>query len=239
MDLRQVLGAVYNVVNGRSGYNTVRDVPRLRVRYDEPRGMPLELAEKILRNIPDRGRPEKGEKRPEVNLSKLRLTVMVYTGLSQSMLKRVQPRDFDPRAKTLFVRPRQKGHGVEAATLPLIDEAVRALKALAKANAWGPFSTRSLAKVWKGAVKRTKRAWETEEVRKRTPRPWPLPDDTRPYDLRHTFGALILSETGDLEATAMLLRHSTLHQTRRYTQAATLRRAREAVTRLNRRAHSR
>lgn len=88
--------------------------------------------------------------RSTVNLSKLRLTVMVYTGLYQAMLKRVQPRDFDPKAKTLFVRPRQKGHGFDAATVSLTDEAVRAFKELAKAKAWGAFSARSLAKVWNG-----------------------------------------------------------------------------------------
>jgi integrase len=234
-DLRQVLGAVYNVVNGRSGYNPVRDVPRQKVRYDEPRGMSLELAERILQAIPDRGRPTGAGKgtRPKVNLSKLRLTVMVYTGLSQAMLKRVQPRDFDPRAKTLFVRPRQKGHGVDAATVPLIDEAVRAFKALAQAKAWGAFSTRSLAKVWNGSVTRTKVAWEAAEAKKRTPKPWPLVNDARPYDLRHTFGTLILAETGDLEATAMLLRHAGLQQTRRYAQAAAQLRARRATLAVN------
>lgn len=56
-DRRQVLGSVYSAINGRSGYNPVRDVPRLKVRYDEPRGMSYEIIEKILQSIPDKGRP--------------------------------------------------------------------------------------------------------------------------------------------------------------------------------------
>lgn len=35
-DLRQVLGAAFNAVNGRSGYNPVRDVKRFKIRYDDP-----------------------------------------------------------------------------------------------------------------------------------------------------------------------------------------------------------
>lgn len=234
-DLRQVLGAVYNAVNGRSGYNPVRDVPRLKVRYDEPRGMPYEVIEKILSGIPDKGRPTGEGKgtQPTVNRSKLRLYVMAYTGLTPAMLKRVEPRDFDPKAKTVFVRPRQKGEGVEAATLPLIDPGVRAFKALAKARAFGTFNTRSVAYVWARAVKRTRKSWEKEQAERKTPKPWPIADDARPYDLRHSFGTLVLAETGDLEATANLLRHATLQQTRRYTQAAAAVRTQRAVAAVN------
>ncbi len=233
VDLRQLLGAVYNGVNGKSGYNPVRDVKRPAVRYDEPRGIDYALIEKLFTFIPDRGRPVKGEERSTVNLSKLRLRVMADTGLTQAMLKRVEPRDFNPKAKTVFIRPRKKGRGVEAATVPLLKEGVAAFRAFAKANAWGNFSTRSLAYVWARAVKKMKRKWEADQAKKRTPAPWPLAADVRPYDLRHSFGTLILAETGDLEGTANLLRHATLQQTRRYTQAASAVRARLAIAQVN------
>jgi integrase len=233
-DLRWLLGAVYNVFNGRSGYNPVRDVKRITVRYDEPRGITYDLIDQLFTFIADRGRPTKGQRRPTVNLSKLRLRVMADTGWAPAMLKRVELRDFDPKAKTVFMRPRRKGRGVEGATLPLSDDAVRSLKALAKAQGFGPFSTRSVAYVWARALKKMRRAWEARQLGKRTPKPWPLAEDARPYDLRHSFGTLVLAETGDLEATARLLRHSTLQTTRRYIQAAAALRTQKAIAQLNR-----
>jgi integrase len=232
-DLRQVLGAVFNAVNGRSGYNPVRDVKRFKIRYDEPRGIDHVLIEQLFTFIPDRGRPVKGQKRPTVNLSKLRLEVMAWTGLTPAMLKRVELRDFNPKTKMMFVRPRQKGEGVDAAMIPLLDEGVKAFKALAKASAFGTFNTRSVAYVWNRALKKMRKAWEKEQAGKRTPKPWPLADDARPYDLRHSFGTLMLSETGDLEGTATLMRHATLQQTRRYTQAAAALRAQNAIRVVN------
>ena len=237
--LRQALSAVYNAVNGRTGYNPVRDVPRPRVRYDEPRGISYDLIEQLFTYMPDRGSPVKGGHVPTVSLTKLRLKVMAYTGLTPAMLKRVEPRDFDPKAKTLFVRPRQKGQGVDAATLPLLDDGVAALKALAKAGAFGTFNTRSVSYVWGGAVTKMRQAWESDQATKRTPKPWPLPENVRPYDLRHSFGTLILATTGDLEATANLMRHSTLQQTRRYAQAASALRAARAVAAVNTRVRAR
>ena len=110
------------------------------------------------------------------------------------------------------------------------------MRDLATAKGFGSFSTRSVAHVWARALKKVRKAWELAQAGKRTPKPWPLPDDARPYDLRHSFGTLVLAETGDLEATATLMRHATLQQTRRYTQAAAAERARRAVARVNQRA---
>jgi len=90
-----------------------------------------------------------------------------------------------------------------------------------------------VAYVWRRALKKMKTQWAKDQEKKRTPKPWPLLGDAWPYDLRHSFGTLVLSETGDLQGTAMLLRHATLQQTRRYTQAAGAARARRAIAMIN------
>jgi hypothetical protein len=79
--LRRVLGAVYRAVNGKSGFNPVRDVPKLTVRYEDPRAIPYDVIEFIFSHMPDIGQPVKGRKgRPSVSGTKVDLRTMAYTG---------------------------------------------------------------------------------------------------------------------------------------------------------------
>lgn len=204
--LRQVLSALYRTLNGKNGYNPVLDVPAVRVIYDEPRSIPYALIKKILANMGD-------------TQNAARASVMAYTGLPQAQLKRLMPRDVDLRRRTMYVRPRRKGGGAPAATFQLLPQAVTAFKVFAKRDCWGPFSSSSLAKAWRAAVTAVQETWKG---------PWPV-DTIRAYDLRHSFLTEMLSITGDYHAVNELAQHSTMNQTKRYTQGAASRRVQLAI----------
>lgn len=227
------LRAMY-VANHGHELNPATAVPVLPVRYIDARAISYRIIELIIDGMADTRWPATpNDPDPPANLAKLRLRVMAYTGFSQAMVKRVEPHHLDFRRKTVYVTTRLKGTGVESATLKMIDKAVDAFRQLQAAGGLGAFSTRSLAAAWRRAVTRAKRAWDEREATKARPRPWPVHANDRAYDLRHSFGTWTLVETGDLEATAELLRHKNLNTTRRYTKAAAKVRAARAVTQLN------
>jgi integrase len=227
--LRRVLGAVYRAVNGKSGFNPVRDVPKLTVRYEDPRAIPYDVIEFIFSHMPDIGQPVKGRKgRPSVSGTKVDLRTMAYTGLPPAQLNRLQPRDLNLRAQQVFGRPRRKGAGVDGYPLALTAAGVRELRQFEKHQRFGKVRARTAARTWRRAVTRAKATW-TKEKRA----PWPLPDDIRPYDLRHSFLSSIMAASGDLQATADLGMHASLSTTRRYTKATVSPRMRAAVERVN------
>lgn len=226
--LRRVLGAVYRAVNGKSGFNPVRDVPKLTVRYEEPRAIPYDLIEYIFSHIPDLGRPLFGQPRSTINKAKIRLRVMAYTGLPPAQLARMEPRDLHLRAKALFARPRRKGAGVHGYTIKLTDAGVRELQQFVQHGCFGPFTARRLARTWARAIVRAKQTWAKQKRGA-----WPLADDARPYDLRHSYGTILQEQTGDLQATADMLMHASLSTTRRYTKGAVTPRMSAAVEKLN------
>lgn len=214
--------------------NPAADVPVFTITYGDARAIPRDLILRIIDGMADTAWPVNPQKKtPPPNLAKLRLRVMAETGLSQAMLKLVEHKHLDFARKQCYVSMRIKGRGVVGATLDLLDDAVAAFQALVDAGGLGAFSTRSLAQAWRRAVEREKRAWLAEEARNDHPRPWPLSDDVRAYDLRHSFATEVLIATGDLEATANLLRHANINTTRRYAQHASNARASLAVQALN------
>jgi integrase len=226
--LRQVLGQLYRKLNGKSGANPVADTTAIRVVYDDPRGMPLHLIDLILDQMPDRKDAKKGKLGPW-NKTKARLVVMKNTGLPQSMLMRLQPRDVNLRAGEMYVRPRRKGGGAPPRTLGLTPAAVDAFRDFARAKAWGTFSTSTMARAWRKAIPKAKAAWA-----KKTRAPWPAPDDARSYDLRHSFATVAMVESGDQGAVSEMLLHATLEQSRRYTQSAVSARNKLAVASMGR-----
>ena len=91
---------------------------------------------------------------------KLRITVLAWTGLPPGMLAKVQRDDLNLDAQTIRVRPRRKGAGVEARTLPLLPQAVEAFRAFDQAQAYGPYSIPSLNQVFVRACRRVRtRRW--------------------------------------------------------------------------------
>lgn len=208
---RQELSNVFTTLNGRSGANPVRDVPRLVERYDEPRGFPMEIVQLILDQIP--AGPEK-----------CRLTVMATTGLPPAQIARLEPHDFHAATQALYVRPRRKGAGVPGRTLPLTTAAVRALQGYFSSNAKGPSYSRTL-KMFHKAVTIAKKKW----LKANRGKAWPAPKNLRPYDLRHAWLTHAYRTTKDLRAVAELGLHSDLKTTRRYAEAAVSDTARHAI----------
>jgi len=201
---RQVLSSLYKSLNGASGYNPVREVPKVRERYDTPRSLSYAVITAIL----DQMGPTQ---------SRARFAVMAYTGLPQAQMAQLTPADVDLKAKTVRVSPRRKGKGSPGRTLPLSSQAVQAFKDFAAADCWGEFSRSSSAKAFRNAV-RNARATRKD-----------IPQSIRAYDLRHSFLTEVYRKTGDIHAVSHLALHSTPAQTARYAQSAVKDRMAEAI----------
>jgi len=181
----------YTVLEGRHGYNPVRDVPEAKEPDARPRAIPAAVHDAILGSMQDCA-------------TKARLEVILATGLPHATLMRLTPADFDAKGKTVWVPGRKKGQGTAGRLLPLTTAGVRALKQFARWDAWGPFSTSAMLKVWRAACRRVKVFGVV------------------PYDLRHTMATETLVATGDLRATQLLMGHSTPKLTERYANASVL-----------------
>lgn len=199
----RALSNVWTVLDGRRAPNPVREVPEADEAPQLPRALPYDAIARALAALPDRGRGTRHEKRPTVSLTKLRLAVMMWTGLPQKGLAALTPAHIDLEAGTLLTTARRKGAGVGPALLPLLPQAVDALRAFAAADAWGSFSTSSMRTSWRLAAKKAD-----------------LPTGTRPYDLRHSYGTAVFLASGSLEAAGGLLQHADARTTRRYGLAA-------------------
>lgn len=238
-ELLRLLGWVYTTIDGADARNPVRAVKGPRVRYDDPRGIGYDVIERIFAALQDRGRPQDGPPggrrgkttRPALSLTKIRLRVMAYTGLHQIELARLTPRDVDLKGRRLWIHPRVKGAGAEGAWHALVDPAVEALRDFVAAKAWGRFSTRSMAKTWNRALERARAAWEADPEKRGEP--WPVHEDARPYDLRHSMGTAVYLETGDIRSAQAILRHRQGSTTDRYTRAGVPQRVSTAITALN------
>lgn len=182
-------------------YNPVIKTRRYREPDALPRGLKYPLIARLLRTMPNMGRAEKGEERPPVNLTKLRLAVIAHTGLPHAALMQLRPEMIDWRRKRLLFPARSKGEGAKPRTVPLTKEGLAALRAFAAADAWGRFSTASMRASFLRACRRLGLS------------------GLRPYDLRHAFGSAVWAATGSLQTTGYLMGHApgSLRTTARYT----------------------
>ena len=192
-----------------------------KVAEDEPtvRSVDRALLERLIDAMPDRGRPEKGNRkraggtgRSTVNLAKLRLRVMHWTGLPPATLKRVQLEDLrlDDPSPSFYVRPRRKGKGAKGVWLPLFPQAVHALRALLDAGGLvsgkgTPFSQHAVNHAFQRACRRLRAA---------DPR---VPHLT-PYQLRHSFLDWLASVVKDERIVQMYAQHADIRTTQRYTR---------------------
>lgn len=182
--------ALYHALDGKGGSNPVREIPKFRSPDPLPRGLAYPLIEKALKAMPR-------------CKTQARLRVLAYTGIRAGQLKQLTPDHWDTRRHVLTVPGTAKGRGTKPYVIPLSDRATEALKALDALEAWGPFTSAPMARLWKAAARKAK-----------------LPAGTVPYDLRHSFGTQVYRATGDLKATKELLGHAVLRMTERYLLAA-------------------
>lgn len=198
----RALENLFTVLDGRRAYNPVREVPEPEEPEGEARGIPFDVVEALLAQMPDRGRPQDG-KRGSVNLTKLRLRVIAYTGLSHTELSAIEPSHLHLSDGWVWVTGRKKGKGTKGTAQPLTAQGVEALQALADAGGLGTFSRSAM---WKSF----QRACRKIELKGATP-----------YDLRHSFASEVLERTeGNLSVTQLLMRHKSPKTTLRYAQSA-------------------
>lgn len=188
---RMVLLSMWHTLDGKQAPNPVRASASPREPKPEARGLSYETIQRILDAMPPSG-------------GKLRIAVLAWTGLPPGMLGKVQPDDLNLPEKTLRVRPRRKGAGVEARTLPLLPQAVAAFQAFDRANLYGTYSIPSLNQVFVRACKRTS----------------PPVAGASLYDLRHSFGTMLYRVTKDLATVSRFLLHANVAMSQRYAAGA-------------------
>lgn len=170
--------------------NVVRQVPEVQEPEAIPRALDYRVIEAIFAKLP-------------AGKTKARLAVLRWTGIPASTLMRLSPEHVDLTRRLLWLPARKKGQGTRLKTLPLLPDAVKAFQQLAKANAWGAFSTSAMHKLFVAASRAAK-----------------IRIAVSPYQLRHTFGTNFLRATNDLRATQRALDHSTSRLTERYALSA-------------------
>lgn len=213
---RTALMSFYTKLNGRSGYNPVRDVEAYHEEQGEPRAQSLFTIYRILACMP----PSK---------TRARLRVIATTGWPHAQLKRLKPTHLDLRNARAFVTPRRKGKGYRGGWLPLLPSAVDALREfvawdcftpLNKQGEPVPFSNGSMFASWRRALKKLNAHRAKLELPALA---------VRPYDIRHSALTWLAHRITDERALQMLALHSRVEQTRRYTDAATEGRMERAI----------
>lgn len=201
--------------------NPTAGLRKLREPEPQIRAVPYDIIEAIIAYMAPRGRAEKGQSHADTgNKSRARARVMAWTGLPPAQLMKVRPQDVHWTAGTLDVTPRRKGKGTQAKTIPLLPQALEALKAFFAAGAQGTFSTSSFRQRWMGAQRRL-----VAEVRRQVAADGGDPDAVqlppiRPYDLRHSFATEALKRSRNVVGVKELLLHAKLSTTERYIQGA-------------------
>lgn len=201
------------------------DKTYLRVPDGEARGVPMPIVTRIISSMPDRGRPTDGA-RPTYSETKIRVRVMAWTGLPHKSLMRLERKNVNFREARLFLPARKKGkRPVPGRWVDMLPAAVEALKDYDAANLWGrAFSRSSVHKSWRRAIANTRQALkehaeQTGDATLLEDFTTAVPEDCRPYDLRHSFLTEAYRRSGDLRAVSELGQHALLETTKRYTKA--------------------
>lgn len=240
---RQALAAVLRVALAESDDDDVVILPTDKIPYVRPRelqarGIEIPILLRIIATLPDHGRATKGQKRPRVNLTKVRLRVMAWTGLAHMSLTRLERRFVNFREGRIYLPPRKKGKGVAGVWVDALPQAIDALRAYDAAGLWRQsFSRSSMWKCWQRAVKNARGALEreAEKTGDRTMLDHFLicvPERCRPYDVRHSFLTDVLRKTGDMRATQELAQHRDIKTTERYTKGAVPERVATAIAKM-------
>lgn len=203
----RALENLWTVLDGRHAPNPVRDAGEPADVEPDARGLPYDVVEAILAQLPDRGRPTGAGKgtRPRVSLTKLRLLVIAYAGLSHGEIAGLEAahlQHLEDAVPSVWVKGRGKGKGTAGVEQPLTAEGAVAIRALVAAGGLGSFSPRSM---WKSFQRACGKLTLT---------------GLRPYDLRHSYASEIFEKTGNLSTTQLLMRQRDPRTTLRYGRRA-------------------
>jgi integrase len=157
--------------------------------------------------------------------------VQAYVGLPAKQVMLLREADVNWQEPSVLVQGRHKGKGTHTTRLPLVPQAVAALREFFDAKAEGRFSTSSArqsfrracqAYVKQTAVKDPQEAKRLDAILK----------GVRPYDLRHSYLTMTYLASEDIHATQKMGQHSDPRMTNRYTLAAVDPRLKAAAARL-------
>lgn len=196
----RALSNLWTVLDGPRAENPVRDVPELQEPQPAPRHLDYGLVAQVLDLIPE-------------CRAKRQLTVMAYTGWPSGVMAQLTAADVDLETGVARLPARRKGFGAPGVTVPLLPQAVDALRAYP----WGkPVHPSVLRRVLKRAAVKVGIGW------------------LRPYDFRHLYASTLAQASGDERAAQSILQHASLATTRRYTLRGVPARIVTAVERLAR-----
>lgn len=200
--------------------NPVREVPECDEPDPAPKGHTFQLGLEILAFMPDRTTPKKNGTHEPGSLSRVRFETMLWTGLPAVQLAGLKPDLVDWIAGTVLPPRRQKGRKSRRSKRrreqprPLLPQAIQALKRFFALGANRRFSSTSLAR----SVRRAIRAANVDRVTRGQPE---IPLTVTVYDLtRHTFGTEVFRASKNLKAVQDLLGHADINQSARYAMAA-------------------
>ena len=229
------LRKLYEGLDGITTPNPTDKIKFLKEPEYDPRDLPIHIVKLILASLPDRGRAVRGGKRPTVSETKIRLTVMAWTGIPPATLRRLRfPKDIDFVRGRVYLRPRRKAHGAPGVWIGLIPEAIDAFRQFVAAGLVGKSWARSsMRKTFHVGIKRARAAAVAHE-KATGDESWrveldAVPANCRPYDLRHTFATEMYRRTGKLEVVQELLQHANLETTKHYAKSAVSERVTAAI----------
>lgn len=198
----------------------------------------LDLITRVLEHCEDTCRHGDG-----ISHAKAQLTLLAWTGHPASLLSQIRPEHVRWRSTPpeVYLQPRRKGKGVDAAWVPLLPEGAAALKAWLSLNVWGqPWHAGVLRTAWLRAVKRTQAALtaEAKRTKKKAEKARLLEDAAaltgmRVYDLRHSMLTALAMAKPDIYAVAEYARHADIRTTQTYIRGASSHLMKDAVAALS------
>ena len=178
--VRHYRTALAAVWTANDGKNKPNPVRDTKRPVDRP-AEPRAVALAVVQKVLAAMRPSK---------TKWRLLLLLTTGLPHAQIRQILPTHWNREAQTLFVTRRKKGGGTKSRTITLSPAAAAVMIQFDRWDCYGHFS---------GSAMHSLLARECKKAG--------VPV-FRPYDLRHTQGALIYAATGDLDTVARMLDNS-------------------------------
>lgn len=195
---RQALKDLYAALDGEDAPTPCDHIKRVK-DHKEMRVVPRGVVLAILRQL-------------EPCATTARLKVLARTGWPHTQIAKLLPHDIDYANRLVRVTGRKKGGGTKDILVPVTESACRALRLMARFEAWGTFSRHSMHKTFTLARGKAIAKW---------PGIWPAPANLHPYDLRHAFIVLALERSGgNLLGVSKLALHSDVSMTAFYAGAA-------------------
>jgi hypothetical protein len=218
-------------------------IPDVPPPNEVARGVPIPILLGILGEMPDQGRATKDGKRPKYSETKIRIGVMIWSGMAHASLRRLPSTSVRWSRQQVQLPARRKGkRGVPAVWVDALPPLMEWLRRYDAANLWGKsFSNSSMHSSWARAVARRRAklqaAAKSPDATQADRTLWEefrttVRDDCHPYDARHSFLTEIVSETGDVTGAMQLGQIKTDRVIRRYTKHAVPKRAAAAIAAL-------